>query len=37
MIWDADLLITDKYSKQNKDFKYLLDIIDIFSKYVRTE
>ncbi|VDO44682.1 unnamed protein product, partial [Brugia timori] len=35
--WEADLLILDKYSTQNKGFKYLLNVIDQFSKYVWSE
>ena len=36
-LWAADLLIMDKYSSQNKGFKYLLNVIDTFSKYVWIE
>ena len=36
-LWAADLLIMDKYSRQNKGFKYLLNVIDTFSKYVWIE
>ena len=32
-IWAADLVEMQKYSKWNKGFKYLLLVIDIFSKY----
>ena len=32
-IWAADLVEMQKYSKWNKGFKYLLMVIDIFSKY----
>ena len=31
-IWSADLMDMQSFSKQNKGFKYLLNIIDIFSK-----
>jgi hypothetical protein len=36
-LWAADLLIMDKYSRQNEGFKYLLNVIDTFSKYVWIE
>lgn len=32
-IWQADLLIMSNYSRQNGGFKYILNIIDCFSKY----
>ena len=32
-IWAADLVEMQKFSKWNKGFKYLLMIIDVFSKY----
>ena len=32
-IWSADLVFMDKLSKWNKGYKYLLTIIDVFSKY----
>ena len=32
-IWAADLIDLQKISKQNKHYKYLLSVIDIFSKY----
>ena len=32
-IWAADLLEIQKYSKWNKGIKYLLTVIDVFSKY----
>ena len=32
-IWATDLVAMQKYSKWNKGFKYLLMVIDIFSKY----
>ena len=33
-IWSADLMDMQSVSKQNKGYKYLLNIIDLFSKYV---
>lgn len=36
-LWAADLLVMDKYSRQNKGFKFLLNVIDTFSKYVWIE
>jgi len=32
-IWSADLLEMQKFSKWNKGFRYLLMVLDIFSKY----
>ena len=32
-IWSADLVEVQKYSKSNKGYKYLLMVLDIFSKY----
>ena len=32
-IWAADLVEIQKYSKWNKGVKYLLMVIDVFSKY----
>ena len=32
-IWAADLVEIQKYSKWNKGVKYLLTVIDVFSKY----
>ena len=32
-LWGADLLILNKCNKENKGFKYLLNVIDCFSKY----
>jgi hypothetical protein len=32
-IWEADLLVMSKYSRQNGGFKYILNVIDCFSKY----
>src|SRR6267154_2120281 len=32
-IWSADLVDMQQYSRQNKGYRYLLTVIDIFSKY----
>ena len=32
-IWGIDLITMIKYSKQNKNYKYILTVIDFFSKY----
>ncbi|XP_015124149.1 uncharacterized protein LOC107046139 [Diachasma alloeum] len=32
--WQADLVDMTAYSRENKGYKYLLTVIDIFSKYV---
>jgi len=32
-IWAADLVEMQEWSKQNKGFRYLLNVIDIFSKF----
>ncbi len=32
-IWQADLLILDAFSRENKGYKYILVVIDCFSKY----
>ena len=32
-IWGIDLITMIKYSKQNKNYKYILAVIDFFSKY----
>ena len=32
-IWGCDLIEMIKYSKQNKNYKYILTVIDFFSKY----
>ena len=32
-IWSADLVEMQPYSKENDGFRYLLNVIDIFSKY----
>src|SRR5579885_636108 len=31
--WQMDLIILDKYAKYNKGYKYLLVVVDVFSKY----
>lgn len=36
-LWAADLLILDKYVKENNGKKYLLVVIDTFSKYLFAE
>ena len=36
-IWSADLVFMDKLSKWNKGFKYLLTVIDVFSKFAWVE
>lgn len=33
-IWGADLLVMKKYAAENKDFKYILVVLDTFSKYL---
>ena len=32
-IWKADLIGMREFSNDNKDYNYLLNVIDIFSKY----
>ena len=32
-IWSADLIDMRKFSNDDKDYNYLLTVIDIFSKY----
>ena len=32
--WGADLIEMQEWSKQNKGFRYMLNVIDVFSKYV---
>ena len=32
-IWGIDIIIMIKYSNQNKNYKYILTVIDFFSKY----
>src|SRR6266576_1285659 len=36
-LWAADLLIMKQYSRQNKGYKYILNVIDTFSKYMFLE
>jgi len=31
-IWAADLLIMSQYAKENRGFKYILNVMDCFSK-----
>ena len=33
-IWAADLLIMNQYSRQNRGFNYIFNVIDTFSKYL---
>jgi hypothetical protein len=35
--WDADLMIMDKFSRQNRGYKYLAVFIDIFSRFIWVE
>lgn len=35
--WEADLADFQKYSKENEDFKYLLFVIDVFSRFLWVE
>jgi hypothetical protein len=35
--WDADLLVLDKFSRENSGYKYLAIFIDIFSRYIWVE
>ena len=32
-IWAADLLIMSQYSRENRGYKYILNVIDCFSKF----
>ena len=32
-IWSADLIDMRKFSNENRDYNYLLNVIDMFSKY----
>ena len=32
-IWTADLVAMSSFSRSNKGYKYLLTVIDVFSKY----
>jgi hypothetical protein len=36
-IWQIDLLDYQKYSRQNKGFKYIFICVDIFTRFARTE
>ena len=33
-IWTTDLILIPKYAKQNNGYKYILNVIDVFSKFV---
>ena len=33
-IWGADLVDMQEWSKVNKGYKYMLNVIDVYSKYV---
>ena len=33
-VWGADLVEMQEWSKTNKGFRYMLNVIDVFSKYV---
>ena len=33
VIWTTDLILIPKYSKQNNGYKYILTILDVFSKF----
>lgn len=35
--WQSDLLQIDQHARENKGYKYILVVIDIFSKYLWTE
>ena len=32
-IWTMDLMVVEKYSKQNKNYKYILVALDVFSRF----
>lgn len=36
-LWAADLVIMDKYASENNGYKYMLNVIDTFSKYAWAE
>ena len=36
-LWAADLVIMRQYASENDGFKYMLNVIDTFSKYIWTE
>jgi len=36
-LWQTDLIIINKHAKQNKNYQYLLTVIDTFSKKVYVE
>ena len=33
VIWTTDLILIPKYAKQNNGYKYILTILDVFSKF----
>ena len=33
-LWAGDLLIMSKFSSENKGYNYVLNLIDVFSKYI---
>ena len=32
-IWTMDLMVVEKYSRQNKNYKYILVVLDLFSRF----
>ena len=32
-IWTMDLMVVEKYSKQNKNYKYIIVVLDLFSRF----
>ena len=32
-IWTMDLMVVNRYSKQNKNYKYILIVLDVFSRF----
>ena len=32
-IWTMDLMVVERYSKQNKNYKYILVVLDLFSRF----
>ena len=32
-IWTMDLMVVERYSRQNKNYKYILIVLDIFSRF----
>jgi hypothetical protein len=33
-LWQSDLLILQKFAKYNNNYRYILSVIDVFSKYL---